>query len=171
MTLGTLFALLAPPPPRRGSLLVLAGLLAVCFGVAAAGGWATALTVDGWYRDLEKPSFTPPDGVFAPVWTLLYLVMALAAWLVWRRSDRQRTRVALVMFAVQLGLNLLWPFLFFALKLPGAGLVCIALLFLAVLGTVIVFWDADRLGGALMLPYLLWVGFAAVLNAEIWILN
>jgi tryptophan-rich sensory protein len=148
--------------------LVLAGLIAICLGVAALGGLATASSVAEWYPTLNKPSWNPPSWVFGPVWTTLYIMMAVAAWLVWKRGN---SGPAMILFFAQLALNLAWSFLFFGARSPWLGLVDIAMLWLALLATVIVFFKRDRLAGALMLPYFAWVSFASFLNFTIWRLN
>lgn len=131
----------------------------------------TRPALETWYGGLAKPAWTPPDWVFGPVWTLLYAMMAVAAWLVWRRAGWDGARAALVLYFVQLGLNFLWSPLFFGLRSPGLGLVDIAALVCVLAATVIAFLRVDRLAGWLMAPYLAWVGYAAALNAAIWIAN
>jgi benzodiazapine receptor len=149
--------------------LVLLGLLALCFAVAGLGGWATATSVDSWYPTLAKPGFTPPDWAFGPVWSALYAMMALAAWLVWRRAGWRAP--ALGLFLVQLALNLAWSILFFGLQLIGAALADILLLVALIAATTIAFWRIDGRAGLLLVPYLLWVGYASLLNGAIWLLN
>ncbi len=150
---------------------MLGALLLICFAVAAVGGAVTATSVNDWYQNLEKPWFTPPDWVFAPVWTALYALMAVAGWRVWRESGFAQARWALLAFAIQLGLNLGWSLLFFGSNLIGAALVEIVVLLGAIVGTTVLFAKRDRLAGVLLVPYALWVGYALVLNASIWILN
>jgi tryptophan-rich sensory protein len=149
----------------RRELASLAGFLVVSFIVASLGGWVTASSVGTWYQGLAKPSFNPPDWVFGPVWTVLYALMAIAAWRV------RASRTAMLFWSVQLALNLLWSVLFFGLRQIGLALAEIAVLWVAIAATALVFHRTDRLAAALMLPYLLWVCFAAVLNAAIWTLN
>ena len=161
----------AGPRTRHGSVLALGSFLLLSFGVAAAGGAVTATSVDGWSRTLSKPELTPPDWVFGPVWSALYLMMGLAAWLVWRAAGLSEGRRALALWAVQIGLNLAWSILFFGLHLIGLALVEILLLLSAIAATMAAFARIDRRAGLLLLPYLLWVGYAAVLNAAIWRLN
>jgi tryptophan-rich sensory protein len=160
--------------PERGwrrSLLVLTGALALCLGVAAIGGQVTSTSVNGWYQELFKPGFTPPDWVFAPVWTLLYVLMAVAAWRLWWRHGFSAARVALALFGVQLALNLAWSILFFGLNSIGGALLDMVALWLMIVATVFAFWVMDKPAGVLLLPYLAWVTYAAVLNAAIWRLN
>ena len=155
----------------RRSGLVLILLVAICLGVAAVGGWVTAGSVADWYPSLRKPSWNPPAWVFGPVWTALYLSMAIAAWLVWRRAGWPGGARALGLFAVQLALNAAWSPLFFGLRSPAAGLVDIAALWFAIAATVFAFFRIAPVAGALLVPYWLWVTFATVLNAAIWGLN
>lgn len=156
---------------RRSSMLVLLSFVAICFGVAALGGWATAGSVAEWYPTLRKPTWNPPSWVFGPVWTALYLAMAIAAWLVWRRVGWRGASGALALFGVQLALNAAWSPLFFGLRNPLAGLIDIAALWLAVVATIVAFFRIAPVAGALLVPYGLWVSFATALNAAIWKLN
>lgn len=148
--------------------LVLAGFIVLCLAVGALGGWITAPAVVEWYPTLNKPSFNPPNWIFAPVWTTLYIFMAIAAWLVWQKPN---SKAALVLFFAQLALNCAWSFLFFGARSPWLGLVGIAMLWVALLATVIVFFQRSKPAGMLMLPYLAWVSFASLLNFSIWQLN
>jgi benzodiazapine receptor len=157
-----------PSSPR--DILALAGFLAMCFAVAAMGSLATASSVSTWYVTLAKPVWTPPAWVFAPVWTTLYAAMAVAAWLVWRRPDALRGS-ALVLFLVQLTLNGAWSWFFFGFRQIGLALLDIGALFVALAATTLVFRRVTSVAAWLMLPYLLWVTYAASLNAAIWRLN
>jgi len=152
-----------------------AGLIifvAVCFAVAGLGSLSTNPSIDNWYAALTKPSWNPPNWVFGPVWTILYLMMAIAAWLVWRRKGSvAAAAVPLALFAVQLLLNALWSYLFFGLHRPDLAFAEIVLLWAAILATMLAFRRAVPLAGWLLLPYLLWVTFAAFLNFTIWRLN
>lgn len=156
---------------RTEDLLGLLGFLMACFAVSALGGLITSSSVGSWYQTLAKPSFNPPDWLFAPVWTALYLMMAVAGWRVWRRVGWRDGGPALIAFAVQLALNLGWSAVFFGLRLPGPALTVIVLLLAAIAVTTRLFWRADRLAGALLLPYIAWVAFASLLNTSIWLLN
>ena len=153
------------------SVLVLTGFLVACFAVAGIGGWFTSLGMPEWYASLNKPSWNPPSWLFGPVWTILYVAMAVAAWLVWREGGFGGATAALTLFFVQLALNLAWSGVFFALRSPGWALVEIALLWLAIIATTLLFFRHSTWAGALMVPYLLWVTFAAVLNGAIVRLN
>lgn len=146
-------------------------LLAFCLGVSAIGGAITASSVDTWYPALNKPSFTPPNWIFAPVWTTLYVMMAVAAWRVWGQRRRADIRWASCWFCGQLVLNLMWTVAFFGLRNLSAALFVILLLVFAVVMTTIVFLRIDRLAGWLFVPYLGWVAFATLLMAGIWLLN
>ena len=153
------------------SILMLALFVAVCLGVSAAGAWFTSGSVATWFPTLRKPAWNPPGWVFGPVWTLLYLMMATAAWLVWRKAGFSGAAGPLGIFALQLALNAAWSPLFFGLKNPAAGLVDIVALWIAIGATVVSFWLVVPVAGALLLPYWLWVSFATALNFAIWRLN
>lgn len=160
-----------PIPSFGRQVTVLLVLLAASAVVAWVGATWTASSVGGWYTTLEKPSWTPPDYLFGPVWTLLYAAMAVAAWLVWRRGGWRGNAVALGLYGLQLLLNLVWSGLFFGQRSPFWGLVDITFLWLAILATLVLFFRRSRLAGWLMVPYLLWVTYAGALNFAIWRLN
>ena len=161
----------AIPRGRTSDLLGLAAFVALCLAVSAAGGWVTAGSVTTWYPTLHKPAFNPPNWVFAPVWTTLYLMIALAGWRVWRNRAAAAVRTALAAYAVQLMLNLVWSFMFFGAHMIGAALADIALLFAAICITAALFWKIDRGAGWLLVPYAAWVAFACLLNYTLWRLN
>ena len=144
--------------------------IAINIAISALGGWATAASVGTWYQALAKPAFNPPDWIFAPVWSALYLMIAIAGWRVWRRGSGE-ARLALTVYAVQLALNLAWSFVFFGARLIGPALAVIVALLAAILANAFLFWRIDRAAGALLVPYAAWVSFAAVLNAALWRLN
>ncbi len=152
-------------------VLGLVFFLVLCLAVSGIGAAVTATSVGTWYPTLQKPAFNPPDWVFAPVWTTLYILMAIAGWRVWRRARSKTARQALTAFAVQLALNLAWSFVFFGFQQIGLALIEILILLLAIVVNTILFWRIDRLAGVLFVPYVLWVGFATVLNASLWWLN
>jgi len=156
---------------RRGRLVSLSAFLVLCLAVSAVGGGVTATSVHGWYQTLNKPAFTPPDGVFAPVWIFLYLLMGVSAWIVWERERGRKRRLAMALFGVQLSLNLAWSFIFFGARAVGWALIELGFLWAAIAGTIYVFWQIDRLAGGLLVPYFLWVSFAGILNAAILSLN
>jgi len=151
-----------------GGLLIWIGL---CFGAGLFGSLFTAHSVDTWYLSLNKPTWTPPNSVFAPVWSLLYLLMGLAAWLVWRQGGFRTHPTPLYLFLLQLSLNAAWSLVFFRLRLPGAAFAEILALWALILAVLMAFWRAVPLAGALLVPYLLWVTFASALNFAIWRLN
>jgi len=158
----------ATPPTR---VLALIAFLVLCFGAAGIGGAVTAESVRSWYPTLVKPFFNPPNWVFAPVWTLLYALMAVAAWRVWCAAGPRHAALALTAFAVQLVLNVCWSVVFFGLHAIGMALVEIIVLLAAIVTTMRLFWRHDQAAGLLFLPYLAWVSFATVLNAALWWLN
>jgi len=146
--------------------------IAVPLAVGGLAGVATSRGVAEWYPTLVKPAFTPPSWVFGPVWTVLYVTMGVAAFLVWRRGlDAGGVRISLAVFLVQLALNGLWSVLFFGMKAPGAAFVEIIVLWISIAVTTGLFWRVAPLSGVLLLPYLAWVTFAAVLNGSLWALN
>jgi benzodiazapine receptor len=149
----------------------LALLVVICFAVAGVGSLFTRPAIEGWYAALRKPSWTPPNWVFGPVWSALYLSMAIAAWLVWRRAGVAGARLPLTLFALQLVLNLAWTGFFFGLRMRGAAFAEIVLLWLFVLATAAAFWPLTHVAAWLMVPYLGWVTYAATLNYGIWRLN
>ena len=150
------------------SLFGLVGWLVVSFAAAAVGSRYMPGT---WYASLAKPAWNPPAAVFAPVWTVLYASMGAAAWLVWRRAGFTGAGVALASFGAQLILNALWSYLFFGLHRPDIAFLDIVALWVMILVVVVSFWRVDWRAGALMVPYLVWVGFAACLNFALWRLN
>jgi len=145
--------------------------LGICFAVAAAGGRLTASEIPGWYRTLVKPAIAPPNWVFGPVWTLLYALMAIAAWRVWLAAPSPLRDWGLALFMVQLGLTFAWSRIFFRQHAIGAALVEVVLLWAAIGATTLVFQRIAPLSAWLMAPYWAWVSFAAVLNAAFWRAN
>jgi len=151
--------------------LELGVVILICQAVGALGAVVTLPAISGWYRGLEKPDWTPAAGLFGPVWTILYLMMAVAFWRVWQRRLEPGARRACVLFAVQLVLNSAWSWLFFGLRNPFFGLIDIVLLAGVLAWTVRVFLKVDRMAGFLMVPYLVWVLFASLLNFSLWRMN
>jgi len=144
----------------------------VCLAAGAIGSVFTRSAIPTWYATLVKPPFNPPNWLFAPVWTLLYILMGVSAFLVWRKGlENRQVRAALIIFLVQLILNTLWSVVFFGLESPLYGLIVIVILWAAILITVIMFFRISRLASILLWPYLAWVSFAAILNGSIWMLN
>lgn len=156
---------------RSNRYLALLGFLAAAFIAGGIGSAATFENVRTWYPALNKPSWTPPNWLFGPVWSCLYVAMAVAAWRVWRRREEASAQTDLALYAGQIGLNLLWSILFFGLRNPGLGLIDITLLWTLLFTMQVRFFRADLVAGWLWLPYLLWVSFATALNAAIWWLN
>ncbi len=154
-----------------GEALGLAISLALSFAAAGTGALLTNKSLSAWYPGLTKPSWNPPDWVFGPVWTLLYIMMAVAAWLVWRSRAAPPVALPLALYTMQLTLNVMWSGLFFGLRMPGAAFAEIILLWLAILATILSFWRVDRVAAMLLVPYLAWVSFASMLNFAIWDLN
>ncbi len=158
------------------SVIVLMGFLLLVMLVALLGGLATGQGVRDWYPTLSKPSWTPPAWLFGPVWTLLYLGMAVSGWLVWREAEARGmgwsgVKWAMILFALQLVLNAGWSWLFFAWRMPGWALVEIVVLWCAILVTSLLFFRVSTTAGILLVPYLMWVSFAALLNGAIWRMN
>jgi benzodiazapine receptor len=151
-------------------MLGLCAWLAISF-VAAGIGAAASIRAASFYGQLVQPSWAPPSAVFGPVWTILYALMGIAAWLVWRAGGFRAHRSALTVFLVQLAINALWSWLFFAWHRGALAFADIALLWLLIVVTVVSFWRVRPLAGALLVPYLLWVSFAAALNYSVWQLN
>lgn len=162
-----------PARGHRNSAAAHLGLAVLPVAAAAAlGSWATIPNIPTWYAALAKPPFTPPNGLFGPAWTVLYILMAFAVWRVLRARPMQPGRGrAIALFFVQLGLNAAWPWTFFAARSPGAGLVHILALDVVVLWTTVLFWRVDRSAALALLPYFLWILFATYLNTGVWRLN
>lgn len=154
-------------PPLKAALVALA-----CVAAAGViGSAATTPNIPGWYAGLAKPSFSPPNWVFGPVWTALYAMMAYAFYRILRRPASPARRSAIIAFAGQMALNALWSVAFFAMRNPAAGFIVIVGLWALIALTLLRFLALDRIAGGLLAPYLAWVGFAALLNAAIWRLN
>lgn len=139
--------------------------------VAAVAGGAASVNARDFYANLLRPEWAPPGWLFGPVWTALYLMMAVAAFLIWRRGGWAGARTALSLFILQLALNALWTWLYFGWQLGAVSFAELLLLWLAVAGTAVLFWRMHRVAGALLLPYLAWVSFAGALNYVTWQLN
>ncbi|MFO1448617.1 MAG: TspO/MBR family protein [Opitutaceae bacterium] len=159
------------PHSRTRPWLALVGFLLLSAAVSAIGGGVTAGSVKTWFPTLIKPSWNPPSQLFAPVWTLLYGLMAVAAWRIWCRRDLPGARSVLWVYGVQLALNATWSVLFFGLRNPGLALIEIILFLGVLLWLQAALWRLDRIAGMLWIPYVLWVSFATALNAAIWHLN
>ena len=151
--------------------LALAVSVGIVAAVSALGSLATLPKIAGWYAELVKPWFMPPPWVFGPVWTTLYVMMAVAVWRVWLEPATPQRRAAMIWYAVQLTLNVLWSQVFFGMEQPGGALLVIVLLLVALVITIRRFFVVDGFAGRLLVPYLAWVAFAVVLNAAIVVLN
>ena len=159
------------PQTGLAQALGLGASLLVCFAAAAVASAFTGPAIGTWYVRIAKPAWTPPNWLFGPVWTALYLSMAVAAWLVWRDSGLAGARLPLSIFGAHLVLNALWSVLFFGMQRPALAFAEIVLLWASILATVVSFYRVAPLAGLLLIPYLLWVGYAAALNFSIWKLN
>ncbi|MGY8771421.1 MAG: DUF2867 domain-containing protein [Pirellulales bacterium] len=164
-----------PPSPWQPSvirqLVWLVGFIIICFVAAGLGASATATSVGDWYQTLNKPSWNPPAWLFGPVWSFLYLLMGISAWLVWRREGWQPSKGLFFLFGLQLLLNTTWSIIFFGLHSPGFAFLEILTLWLAIAATAIGFKSKSLAAALLLLPYLAWTSFATVLNFTIWRLN
>ncbi|HXV45277.1 MAG TPA: TspO/MBR family protein [Nitrososphaera sp.] len=158
------------------SLLRLAISVAIPLSAGAIGAIFTADSVETWYQLIEKPWFTPPNWLFGPAWTVLYVLMGISLYLVWRKTTIDRSKhgtrpAAFAAFGTQLGLNALWSFLFFGLRSPQLAFAEIVILLASIIVTIIIFSRVSRLAAGLMLPYVGWVTFASALNLGVWLVN
>lgn len=145
--------------------------IALCLFVEFFASFWTMETVSTWYPTLTKPSWTPPSRLFGPVWTVLYLLIAVSGWLIYTLENSRHRTIALSLYGIQLALNFLWSFFFFSLRNPLFGLIDIALLCLFIILTMLKAWHVRPLASLLLIPYLIWVLYATALNASIWLLN
>jgi len=155
---------------KHRQILGLIGWLIVCFATSAVGAVAS-IQAKSFYSQLAQPAWAPPPSLFGPVWTVLYALMAIAAWLVWRSGGFRINRIALSLFLVQLAPNALWSWLFFAWHHGAFAFADIVLLWILIVATLVSFWRVRPFAGTLLMPYLLWVSFASVLNYSVWQLN
>jgi translocator protein len=162
---------------KETSISILKKLIAIiiCIAIPLAVGGISGIAPSGsenqWYESLEKPAFNPPDWLFGPVWTILYILMGVSLFLIWKSPPSPTRNLALIVFGIQLVLNAAWSFIFFYFQQPGWALADIILLWGFILAMIIVFSKIHRIAAYLQVPYLLWVTFAVVLNASIWWLN
>ena len=154
-------------PPRPTAVLGLATWLLISFAAAGLGGIASA-NAGAFYRELARPAWAPPAAVFGPVWSALYVLMGVAAWLVWRERGIGGARAALGLFLLQLATNALWSWLFFVWRQGALAFAEVVLLWVLIVATVVAFWRVRPLAGALLLPYLLWVSYASALTYAVW---
>jgi tryptophan-rich sensory protein len=158
------------PLTKQKQIVGLVGWLIVSFIAAVIGG-AASTQAGPFYTQLARPDWAPPASIFGPVWTGLYALMGIAAWLVWRDGGFRAARFALTVFLVQLAFNALWSWLFFRWHLGASAFADILLLWALIVATLIAFWRIRPVAGALLVPYLLWVSFASALNYSLWQLN
>ena len=152
-------------------MIKLIASIIICQLAGIIGAIFTTPSISGWYAGLNKPFFKPPNWLFGPVWTLLYLLMGLSLYLVWNQKEGVGIKTALIFFAIQLGLNTLWPIIFFGMRLPSVAFIEITILLLFVVLTIIKFFPISKVSAYLLIPYLLWVSFASVLSFYIARLN
>jgi tryptophan-rich sensory protein len=155
----------------RVQIFRLIASLVICQLAGIIGAFSTTPAISGWYASLEKPSFNPPNWIFSPVWIFLYLLMGVTLYILWQNLPRAKAKIALLFFAVQLLLNILWSVMFFGLKMPMVAFLEILLLWIFILLTMIASSRVSRATVFLLLPYIFWVSFAAVLNFFLWRLN
>ncbi len=157
---------------KTNNILIFISSIVICQMAGIIGSIFTTPAIPTWYANINKPTFRPPNWVFAPVWTTLFLLMGIALFLIWKKGpEKKENRIAFSVFIIQLILNTLWSVLFFGLKSPFAAFIEIIFLWAAILASIILFFRISRLAGALLIPYILWVSFASVLNFSIWRLN
>lgn len=157
---------------ERNKIVKLVAAILVCQVAGFIGSFFTAPSIPAWYASIEKPAFTPPNWVFAPVWTTLFVLMGISLYLVWDRGfERKDVKFAVYVFGVQLFLNILWSLLFFGLQNPLLALIEIVLLWIAILVNIVFFYRISKRAGVLLIPYIVWVSLAAFLNYGVWVLN
>jgi len=157
---------------KTNNILIFIASIVICQLAGIIGSIFTTPAIPTWYANINKPTFRPPNWVFAPVWTTLFLLMGIALFLIWKKGlDKKENRIAFSIFIFQLILNTLWSVLFFGMKSPFAAFMEIIFLWVAILTSIILFFRISRLAGALLIPYILWVSFASILNFSIWKIN
>jgi len=155
----------------KQKIVPLIGFILVTFVAAFIGSLFTTPNIASWYSTLTKPSFAPPNWLFGPAWTILYILMAVAAFLIWQNKNNPQAKKALIFYFIQLTLNSLWSIIFFGWHNPQLAFFEIVILWLFILLTLIKFYKIKKTAGLLLVPYLLWVSFASFLNLFIWLLN
>ncbi len=154
----------------RDAVRLIAAVL-LCQAAGIIGSFFTAPAIPEWYASLVKPEFNPPSWLFAPVWITLYTLMGISLYLVWKRKDKQDVTPALLIFFAQLVLNAIWSIIFFGLQSPFYAFIIIVFLWVLIAGSIYFFYRISKTAAYLLIPYILWVSFAAILNYFIWILN
>lgn len=148
------------------SLCILSMLL-----VGGIGGIATASSITTWYAEINKPSFNPPNYLFGPVWTALYILMGISIYMILQSPKTELRKKAIAIFCIQLFLNFCWSFIFFKFQLLGLAFIEIILIWVSIITMIIIFFEINKKAALLQIPYLLWVSFASILNGSIWFLN
>ncbi len=157
---------------NTGDIFRLVISLAACFLAAGIGSIFTAKSVKQWYPGLKKPRFTPPNRMFGPVWTVLYILMAISVFLIWKEGlNTEGVLLAFILFWMQLIVNTLWSVIFFGFRAKGSGVITIVILWLLILATIITSFRVSALAGGLLIPYIVWVSIATYLNTGVWLLN
>jgi len=157
---------------KTKKILNLALAIVITEAAGLIGSIFTTPSITAWYTTVNKPSFNPPNWIFAPVWTTLFALMGIAAWLVYEKGwKKKEVKLALKIYSAQLVLNTLWSIIFFGLQNPGAAFLEIIALWVTIVATMVVFWKVSRWAVYLFVPYILWVSFAVFLNWTIWIIN
>lgn len=160
------------PSKRSKDVYKLVVSIVACQCAGLIGSIFTRSAIPTWYATLQKPPFTPPNWLFLPAWVTLYVLMGISAFLIWRKGlDDRRIRTALIIFLIQLVLNALWSIVFFGLESPLYGVIVIIALWVAILFTLLRFFKISKVAGILLIPYIIWVSFAAALNTSIFVLN
>jgi len=155
----------------KKSILPLLVFILITLFAGFIGSFFTTPSIASWYAFINKPSFSPPNWLFAPVWSLLYILMGIAAFLIWQKRDNLKTKPALMFYGIQLILNTLWSIIFFGMHNPGLAFLEIIILWSFILITLIKFYKINKTSGILFIPYLIWVSFASILNFAVWMLN
>lgn len=156
---------------RKENLINLAICIFICLLAGAIGSIFTYSAIPTWYAGLNKPTFNPPNWLFGPVWTLLYVLMGISLYYIAINPNKKERKIPMIIFGVQLGLNTLWSILFFGMHSPVMGFICIILLLISILASIILFYRVNKTAAYLLIPYILWVSFAAALNYAILLLN
>jgi benzodiazapine receptor len=160
---------------RLNSFFKLIIAIAVCEFAGLIGSFFTTLSISTWYAGLARPQFSPPNWIFAPVWTMLFALMGISLFLVWKNDSsidsKKRKRGGIILFFIQLFLNVLWSVIFFGLHNPGAAFAELIALWLAIFAAIIAFYKISKSAAWLLVPYVIWVSFAGYLNYSIWVLN
>jgi len=156
---------------KKEQIIKLSSSIAITLSVGAIAGYCTATEIGEWYAGLSKPFFNPPNYVFGPVWTVLYILMGISLYKIWQTSSHKRKKISLILFFVQLFFNMMWSFIFFKGHFIGWALIDICIMWTLINVCIGFFYQVNKTAAWLMIPYMVWVSFAGVLNYAIWILN